>query len=302
MKNNAQAMVVASFAADTLSLGAHWIYDTEKISREFGRISEPIAPLPESYHPTRLRGEFTHYGDQSLHLLKHLAEHQGHFSQAVYARDWQLFFADYHGYMDRATRTTLKNMAAGFPSESCGSPSTELGGAARIAPLIYCCRDDLELLLEAADAQTTITHTGSGVVDGARFIARSCYSILHGATPREAFEHALDSGMGDTDLHLRLRRSMELKNRSVMQAVKDFGQMCPINAALPGAVYTVLQYVDNLEEALIETVMAGGDSAARGMVVGMVLGAYHGETGIPERWLDAMVGFREIKTALEKLP
>lgn len=295
-------MVVASFAADALSLGAHWIYDTEKISGEFGRIIEPIAPPPGSYHSTRQRGEFTHYGDQSLHLLKHLAEHQGHFSRAAYARDWQLFFADYHGYMDRATRTTLKNMAAGLPSESCGSPSTDLGGAARIAPLIYCCRDNLEKLLEAADAQTAITHTGSGVVDGARFIARSCHSILHGATPREAFKHALDCGTGDAELNLRLRGSMELRNRSVMQAVKDFGQMCSIKAALPGAVFTALQYVDNLEEALIETVMAGGDSAARGMVVGMVLGAYHGETGIPARWLEAMVGFREIKTALDNLP
>ena len=84
--------------------------------------------------------------------------------------------------------------------------------------------------------------------------------------------------------------------------VKEFGQMCAIKAALPGAVYTVLQNEDNLEEALIETVMAGGDSAARGMVVGMLLGAYHGPDKIPSRWLDRLNKYEQIITALKKLP
>ena len=78
--------------------------------------------------------------------------------------------------------------------------------------------------------------------------------------------------------------------------------MCAIKAALPGAVYTVLKNEDNLEKALIETVMAGGDSAARGMVVGMLLGAFHGREKIPSRWLERLTRYDRIVTALDKLP
>jgi ADP-ribosylglycohydrolase len=78
--------------------------------------------------------------------------------------------------------------------------------------------------------------------------------------------------------------------------------MCSIGAALPGAVYTVLKHEDSLEEALIETVMAGGDSAARGMVVGMLLGAYHGADKIPARWLEKLTRRKQILAALDQLP
>ena len=61
--------------------------------------------------------------------------------------------------------------------------------------------------------------------------------------------------------------------------IKQFGQMCGIAAALPGALHLVLKYPDDLRTALVENVMAGGDSAARGMVVGMMLGAPSGDGG-----------------------
>jgi len=302
MKSPAQAMVLAAFAADSRALGVHWIYDTEQIDRQVGRIADLLPPAEGSYHPQKKRGEFTHYGDQSLHLLHHLVKNHGQFSLPEYARDWQSFMSQYSGYLDRASRATLQNLEGGAAPDTCGSPSTDLGGAARIAPLIYCYREDLEGLLVAVRAQTALTHSGPGSVDGAVFLARSCFAILHGATPRAAFIEALAGGIDDIDLDLRLRRCLDLPDGSIRQAVKEFGQMCSITAALPGAMYTVLQRENSIEEALIETAMAGGDSAARGMVVGMILGAGPGMAKIPVRWLDNLVRYQEIKAALEKLP
>lgn len=301
MKAPAHAMVLASFVADSLALGAHWIYDTDQIDREVGRVTDLLSPPQGSYHPTKKRGEFTHYGDQTLHLLQHLVEHRGHFSLPIYARAWYSFCTNYQGYMDRATKASLQNIEAGKDPDLCGSTSTDLGGPARIAPLVYCYRENLAGMLAAVKAQTALTHNGPGVVDGALFLAASCHAILHGATPREAFLQALETGIDDIDLDLRLRKCLDRPGGSIRQAVKEFGQMCSINAALPGAVYTVLQHDDNLEEALIETVMAGGDSAARGMVVGMLLGAALGEEKIPGRWLNALARYQEIETALALL-
>ena len=38
-------------------------------------------------------------------------------------------------------------------------------------------------------------------------------------------------------------------------------------------IHLICKYEDNLQEGLIENAMAGGDSAARGLVIGAVLGA-----------------------------
>ena len=45
MQAHAQAMVLASFAADSFALGTHWIYDTTTIDQQFGRITTLLAPM-----------------------------------------------------------------------------------------------------------------------------------------------------------------------------------------------------------------------------------------------------------------
>jgi len=50
MRMHAKAMVMASLLADSLALGAHWIYDTHQIDRKIGRVDHLLPPLPGSYH------------------------------------------------------------------------------------------------------------------------------------------------------------------------------------------------------------------------------------------------------------
>lgn len=155
MQAHAQSMVLASFAADSFALGTHWIYDTTKIDKQFGRITSLLPPHEGTYHFSKVLGDFTHYGDQSFHLLEHLATHGGHFDIADYSRDWQSFISQYQGYLDQATKETLKNLESGSDPTICASHSTDLGGPARIAPLIYCYRDNLDKMLTAVKTQTS---------------------------------------------------------------------------------------------------------------------------------------------------
>jgi ADP-ribosylglycohydrolase len=46
--------------------------------------------------------------------------------------------------------------------------------------------------------------------------------------------------------------------------------------------------------ALVENVMVGGDSAARGLVLGMILGAHHGVGAIRNDWMDGLVARRRV--------
>ncbi len=99
MKDKAQAMVLASFSADALALGAHWIYDTDLIAATFKRVDTFQKPDPNSYHPTKNDGDFTHYGDQMLVLLESLAACRG-FDLNHFAGRWQEHYQHDPGYID----------------------------------------------------------------------------------------------------------------------------------------------------------------------------------------------------------
>lgn len=293
MTTQATAMVLASFAADSLALGAHWIYDTGEIDRRFGRVEGLLKPPADSYHVGKESGHFTHYGDQALVLLESLTR-SGEFSLTDFAASWKRLFTGYQGYIDKATAATLENMSRDMPLDRCGSHSSDLGGAARIAPLLYFYRTNRDSLLEAVRQQTAMTHNHPATLAGADFIAKTTWEVLQGTDPVTAMENALDEGVADLDLDIRIRGGLDSGGKDTRTVIKKFGQMCGIAAALPGALHLVITYGNDLKTALIENVMAGGDSAARGLVAGMILGAHLGREAIPEEWLTGMVDYRAI--------
>lgn len=77
--------------------------------------------------------------------------------------------------------------------------------------------------------------------------------------------------------------------------------MCEIEAAFPCVIHLIAKYEDNLKAALVENVMAGGDSAGRGLTVGMVLGAHLGLAAIPSEWLSGLKAYRQILGFLEQI-
>jgi len=287
MEENAKAMVLTSFAADSLALGAHWIYDTQHIFKEFGRIEAFLEPGPDSYHPTKVKGEFTHYGDQTLILLKSLAAKKG-FDLSDFSVRWRALFENYTGYVDKATQLTLSKYAAGSTYDDPGSPSDDLAGAARIAPLAFAYRHDLDTLVNSARAQTRMTHSDPHPIDSAEFFARVVWLILHGTSPCEAMNQVTQEHFTHSPISGWVAAGLASKEKESIMAISAFGQSCHTPEAFPGVVHMIARYETDLKEALIESVMAGGDSSGRGMIVGMVLGAHLGLSALPQSWLDEL--------------
>ncbi len=285
MDNHGKAMVLAAFAADALALGAHWIYDTEVISKRFGRIEAFLKPGADSYHSTKEKGMFTHYGDQTQVLLESLAEKRG-FDLSDFSTRWRTLFEDYNGYVDQATRGTLSRYAAGSTHEDPGSLSDDLSGASRIAPLVYAYRNDLDTLVGCAKAQTRMTHSDPLTIDSAEFFARVAWLVLQGTSPAEAMNLIVQEHFSNSPMSGWVKNGLASTARDSVQSIAAFGQTCHTPEAFPGAVHLIARYENDLKEALIQSVMAGGDNAARGMVVGMVLGAYLGPSALPRPWLD----------------
>jgi len=300
MNANGKAMVLASFAADSLALGAHWIYDTESILKMFGRVDTFLKPAPNSYHATKEKGAFTHYGDQAFVLLESLAAKKG-FDLSAFSARWRALFDDYNGYMDHATTDTLANYASGGSHEDPGSPSEDLAGAARIAPLVYIYRHDPDKLVESAKSQTRMTHNSPLTIDSAAFFARVTFRVLQGTPPVEAMENVSQEHFDGSSLSRWVQAGLAARDKDSVSTLSKFGQSCHTEEAFPGVVQLIARYHNDLKEALIQSVMAGGDSAARGMIVGMVLGAHLGPAGLPQQWLNGLKKKERISALIERL-
>lgn len=293
MGEKPKAMLFASLAADSLALGVHWIYNTNVIDKKFGRVETYLKPVRPTYHPTKVLGEFTHYGDQTLTLLESVSTCAG-FDLDDFSQRWRSLFENYDGYFDKATKGTLENIKSGKSPSQAGSESEDLAGASRIAPLLYVYRDDPEKLIASAAAQTAFTHNDLQVIKSAEFFSTVTYQVLKGASPVTAIESVRREEFNSDPFSEWIQKGLQSVEQDTRQAILDLGQMCEIAAAFPGVIHLITKYENDLKQALVENVMAGGDSAARGLIVGMVLGAHLGMDAIPQQWLTEMKTYLQI--------
>ena len=282
-------LLEGALVGDALSLPAHWIYDQDEIARRFGRITELQAAPAEGYHPGKELGAQTHYGDQALVLMESLEACGGNFVMEDFARRWRHFWDESNSYRDHATKKTLAHLEEGRGLTRAGSDSTELGGACRIAPLLLALRnEDQPTIIAAVRAQTALTHATPLVMDAAEFITRTVFLFMRGVSVASALQMASALPYKALPAELYLQQAEAVRDLPTAEAVLKLGQSCSLEKALPSSFAILLRHGDDLETALIENVMAGGDSAARGLVLGLILGAAHGRRAVPERWTEPL--------------
>jgi ADP-ribosylglycohydrolase len=296
MHGNPRTAILAAFVADSLALGVHWVYDTDAIAARYGRVTTLLAPELAAYHRGKQAGDLTHYGDQMLLLLRHVAGNNG-FDASLFGRQWRDAMQGYGGYVDQATRQTLANLQAGRPVADAGSSSGDLSGAARLSPLLQVYARQPDSLVRTAREQAMLTHNSPLVLAAAELLTRSCLEVLEGAEPVEALEQA---AARSTDFLLPdlVRQGVAAGGEDSLGAVKRFGQSCAAQSGLPAAVQIIARHGGDLVAALEENVMAGGDSSARGMFIATLLGCRPGAT-IPEAWLQGLRCRDELESMLD---
>lgn len=273
-------LILPSLVGDALALGPHWEYDPAKIAEKLGSCDLYHDPIT-SYHPGKRAGDQTHYGDQTVLLWRFLEETKRWDAAAFKAR-WVEYWRTSTSYRDHATRETLET--------GRGSSSNELGGPARLAPLLaFLAGEPPEVHIAAAREQTALTHANPLATDAAEFISRVTDSLLGGRSFDEAIHRASSEGRYQ-ELAAVLDSSSQ--NPDPIAAIDELGQACPLPQALPAVLWIVKNVGEKPKEALMVNVRAGGDSAARGLVLGLWLGARHGAEWIPAEW---RTGLREFK-------
>ena len=285
--SNIKGLIYGSFIGDAMALGPHWIYDTDKIQEHYAPITSYTAPNYTDFHPTKKAGDFTHYGDQALLLLDSITKHEG-FDRESFKDEWLALVSKEMMYMDHATKES-KDLLKNGPE---GSDSNELGGFARSAPLFALGDIDEDTII----SQIKLTHTDPQLLTISRFFIRVLKEILDG----ESIEKSLLMHK-DIDPFIAKAYSDALSNKEdVVTRIKEIGQSCPATYALP-SVLTILFSESDFKPALIKNIYAGGDSASRGLVLGMLYGARDGFDGLPDEWLKGLNAYDHISANMKKL-
>lgn len=288
----ARDFILPSFFGDALALGPHWIYDLPKIHQLYPAGIRKYDVPRSSYHPGKSAGDFTHYGDQTLLLLESVAAAGENWTPESWRDTWTSWGRTTASYRDGATRETLERLDAGLDR---GSDSHDLGGASRIAPLFLLPPDRI---VRAAREQTAVTHGDPQVIDAAEFFARAALSLADGVDFDAAFDEAASHPYEALPAIDWLAAAREATTGDLAERAEELGIACSISGAFPLTLTLALRYAQDPVAALEANALTGGDSAARGLLLGLLMGARHGAAALPEEWLRDLRAGPRIETLL----
>jgi ADP-ribosylglycohydrolase len=225
------------------------------------------------------------------------------------------------------TKQTKQQIDQGMPLDRVGGRSNAM--AIRNAASFAFYKDE-EANVEASRT-AMFTHRERTALDGGAFFTRVTHRVIwEGMKPREAIEavaalpsssafvkrkvqQALDKVQEATDPTKALSKDEYVDDKALTSMARlwevgktepiKVGKASPTEGTLPGSVYFIVKYEDDLRGALQANAEVGGDNASRGVAIGMVLGAYHGVEAIPPEWGKGnLVEWESGETLLQKAP
>jgi ADP-ribosylglycohydrolase len=331
-----------ALTSDALCLGSHYEYDAQKIHQAYGGIiSKYYAPGEQmggqthgvgwgarNYHPGTVAGDQTDYGEYNVLVLEHLAEEAANphpFDVAEFLPVWsERLRTNWKQWVCTQTKTTYQQWKQGVPTNQLGGNSNAM--SLRYAS-IFAYYNTEEECVDAA-RKTMFTHRERTALLGTEFFVRVVYRIIHsGRMPADVIKEVaaesdpwiqskvkqaldkVDEAMDDTKPlskeefadDLALTSMARLWDVGKSEPIK-VGKASPTEGTLPGSIYFIVKYQNDLVEAARANAMVGGDNASRSIAVGMVLGAYHGADSLPTEMKEGLNHWAHTEELLSKLP
>ncbi len=303
MKTQQKNLILGVLVADAAALGLHWLYDLERM-KQLMKVSEAVFRSPSSAdfegevgyfaHEGKQSGEQSHYGESFLLYLNHLQTHQSFNLCAMQQAFISKFGAGgtYSGYIDKPTRVTLENLSKVDFSSSTENEHSEPSGAddhqiPALTSVAALCAFNNQSIFDNSLVETAIRMTNNNdlaVASGLYFTA-VLKNILRGESIAASFMAAVD--LLPEELKDKINQALSSETLELDEAAAIFGQTCDLKATMPLCAY-ILTHTKNYEEAVINNILAGGDSCGRAIMLGAIAGAYYGlgsDEGIPYDWI-----------------
>jgi ADP-ribosylglycohydrolase/protein-tyrosine phosphatase len=172
--------------------------------------------------------------------------------------------------------------------ERNGASSSQANGALmRVSPLaIFGVTRDAAVLDQLAAEDARFSHPSPVCQAANAAFVRAIQVGLGGGTPGQGYDAAKQA-------------AAEAGAPDVLAALNDIARQPECDGASQGWVlialrnaFHVLLHEPSFEEALVKTVMAGGDADTNGCIAGALLGAFHGLDAIPRRWIVTVLACR----------
>jgi ADP-ribosylglycohydrolase len=311
-----------AFIADALAMPVHWYYDTAALARDYGWVTnftQPRNPHPDSilwrskYHPLRpeadiLHNQATFWGQRGIHYHQFLEAGENTLNLKISqllmdsllekdAYDQELYLEKYVAFMTtpgthkdtyveechreffKVRVSPKKGPAAHLPDEK------HIGGLCLPLPLLLFYQGQWDEALQQAEQHLALTHPGPLMRNALTCFADILRDILDGSDVRQSLNKnrpkPLQGFCGYPFAALSRRADTDV-------ARNVFSTACYIQQSLPLTLYLAWKYQDDPEQALVVNTNLGGDNCHRGVVLGALLGALHGEQAWPRRWMDGL--------------
>ena len=307
-----------AFIGDALAMPVHWYYDRAALRRDYGMVSDYLAPRnphPDSilwrsaYTPVNERGDILHdqaqyWGQRGIHYHQFLRAGENTLNLQLgrvlidslidrgryEAEDYLQRYLDFlltpgrhrDTYVEECHRKFFTGYAGGAHPRKCGGSDIHIGGLAHVGVLSAFLGGEAEATRKTVREHVELTHRDPEVLKAADALVRILGNVLAGGDLREAiFEHGSD---------WLSQRTAEKWSREPDDVVigQRVSPACYIAEAFPASLYLAWKYASDFEAGLIANTNLGGDNCHRGAVVGALLGAAAGTGQIPAKFCDGL--------------
>ncbi|GLI63555.1 hypothetical protein VaNZ11_006408 [Volvox africanus] len=251
------------------------------------------------YHQGMKAGENTLNAICARVVLRNLAREKG-YNTTSWLQDYVTFMttpgSHNDTYAESFHRDFFRNWAAGVPAERCsqgteGHNTAQIGGFVMLPPVILSRLDGSAAATQRALQHLSTTHESRKLVAYAQSYSELVYGLATGGDLRQATS-ALAKGMG-----IDLAQLVPYDDIRIVHST--FGSACYIEDSFPSLLYLTYKYADSFEKAVLANTNVGGENCHRGAALGAVMGAAHGESGIPKRFIEDLADSGAIRAEID---
>lgn len=198
--------------------------------------------------------------------------------------------------------TCLGSLYRGVPGsiENPANSSKGCGGVMRVAPAGLMYYKNPNTAFEVGARCAALTHGSPDAYLAGGIHASIIAEIINGENIHNAVDKTIER-LKDYKGHENIAKLVERAKKYASSDIEPRSAICNLGEGWHGdeaiaiAIYCVLKEPNDFKKALIMAVNHNGDSDSTGAIVGNILGAYLGESKIPQDWKESVELSNELR-------
>ena len=267
-------------------------YDCKTIEMKYGELREMLDARMGA-------GTYTDDTEMMIGIAESLVQCRGFNGRDMAGRFVKLYNPErgYGGGTVRALSLLREGIDWNFAGERVfGGGSFGNGSSMRIAPIGAFYYDKPDDLRKIACESSNITHAHPYGKEGAALQAFAVAKAINSDPSEELDKQAFVSDMitfvsDEGKLYkAKLQHIKELLEYvpDKAEVIDRLGNDSSAPNSVPTAIYSFISHSHDFEDSVSYAVSLGGDTDTIGAMTGAISGAYHGKSGIPQRWLNVL--------------